>query len=66
MEIHLKKQSLSVGFTTSGEARQLKSFCNLIQRENFILCLSVLFCHHDMPGRLFFELFHIQGQLGPV
>ena len=29
MEIHLKKQSLSGGFTTSGKARQLKSFCNL-------------------------------------
>ena len=29
MEIHLKKQSLSGSFTTSGKARQLKSFCNL-------------------------------------
>ena len=37
MEIHLKKQSLSGSFTTSGKARQLKSFCNLTKRECFII-----------------------------
>ena len=37
MEIHLKKQSLSGGFTTSGKARQLKSFCNLTKRVFYYL-----------------------------
>ena len=37
MEIHLKKQSLSGSFTTSGKARQLKSFCNLTKREFYYL-----------------------------
>lgn len=40
MEIHLKKQSLSGSFTTSGKARQLKSFCNLTKRECFIILCS--------------------------
>ena len=43
MEIHLKKQSLSGGFTTSGKARQLKSFCNLTlipQHYNLTLFIS--------------------------
>ena len=41
MEIHLKKQSLSGGFTTSGKARQLKSFCNLTKRELFYYLVFV-------------------------
>ena len=39
MEIHLKKQSLSGGFTTSGKARQLKSFCNLTKESVLLSCV---------------------------
>ena len=39
MEIHFKKQSPSGGFTTYGGTKQLKSFCNLTNREwVIILC----------------------------
>lgn len=41
MEIHLKKQSLSGGFTTSGKARQLKSFCNLTKKRVFYYLVFV-------------------------